>query len=210
MRELTITQAQQVELHRLYAETGGSAGARLDWREMDLHNTVLFKVDLRGADLSRTDLSEADLSLADLRNTYMRCANLQHAKLRGANMRNTDLHGADLSGADLNGADLRGTDLNGADLSGADLRGAYFVNSVSQAGSRHDKLVWNYHADVEGGLMFKTGCFWGALAEFAAAVENEHSDDKWGRQYRGLIEAARVDVIRWREIDERWPSFWAS
>lgn len=97
-----------------------------------------------------------------------------------------------------NRVNLNYTDLHGANLHGANLRGAKYINAISIAGSRGDTLIWNYHPHVEGGLMFKTGCFWGALTEFEAAVECVHGADRWGAQYRALIALAKVDAERWK------------
>ena len=113
-------------------------GAKLrnvNWSENDLRSAILMDADLQGA-----ILLGAILRLADLRGAHLRKANLQKADLRGANLSNAklqqaDLRGANLSeaelqGADLSGADLRGTNLSAANLQGADLSGANLSKAI--------------------------------------------------------------------------------
>ena len=97
MRELTDTEKQQLEQHRLWVASDGAKGTKLNWC---------------GADLSGADLNGADLSGADASGAYLFSANLG-----GANLGGTNLGGADLRHATLRGADLRHANLGSADLS---------------------------------------------------------------------------------------------
>lgn len=60
----------------------------------------------------------------DLQNTYLRGVNLKGASLDGANLNNADLRGANLQGASLRGANLSNVDLIEANLKNADLSNA--------------------------------------------------------------------------------------
>ena len=123
------------------------------------------------------------------RKKSLREANLSWANLREANLREANLREADLSWADLSGANLSGANLYGADLSGANLRGASGIIHISPIGSRGDATYFVQHADC---IMVKTGCFWGSMDEFLAAVEKTHGENKHGRAYRAACELARI------------------
>ena len=106
---MTTISPEQYAAHKLWRDTNGAEGTRLN---------------LSGAYLSRANLSRADLSGAYLSRANLCGADLSGAYLSGANLSGAYLSGAYLSGANLSGADLSGANLSGADLSGADLSGA--------------------------------------------------------------------------------------
>jgi hypothetical protein len=130
-----------IAAHKLWLDTDGREGVRIDWCGKDLPGATLayanltgatlrgatlrwatlrganfYRADLAGADFHQANLSEANLQWTDLYKANLRGANLSEANLSEAN-----LYGARLSEADLRGADLRGTDLTRANLSGANL-----------------------------------------------------------------------------------------
>jgi uncharacterized protein YjbI with pentapeptide repeats len=111
------------------------------------------------------------------------------ADLSWANLCWADLSWADLRWANLYGADLSWANLYGADLSWADLRGAKGIRVITPDGSRGDMLKAIIHAD---GWHIYTGCFGDTLAEFEAAVERDHANDKWGTLYRADIAMLRA------------------
>jgi len=123
------------------------------------------------------------------RRANLRGANLRGANLNGANLRRANLRGADLSGADLRRAVLDGANLSMANLDGANLGMATGILSIGPVGSRGDMLYAVMWAD---GPRIKTGCFWGTLDEFLAAVEQTHGDSAHGRRYRAAVELIRV------------------
>jgi hypothetical protein len=140
--------------------------------------------DLGGADLGGVDLGGAYLGGADLGGAYLGGAYLRGADLGGADLRGADLRGADLGGADLGGVDLCGADLGGADLRGADLGGAYLGENktlkligdrpylqIGPIGSRADYLTAFI---TDAGVYVRTGCFFGTLENFRAAVQETH------------------------------------
>ncbi|MEE4273911.1 MAG: pentapeptide repeat-containing protein [Thermoanaerobaculales bacterium] len=112
----------------------GNPGVRPVFKNEDLSELDLTRVNLSEADLSYTELFDATLTHANLKMAVMSGSDLSGAKLDGAELYKVDLTDASLIGADfsdcylaeanLRGADLRGVNLQGADLSGADLRGA--------------------------------------------------------------------------------------
>jgi len=189
VRELTDTEKRQLEQHTRWLTGNGEKGARLGWS----------RADLRGADLCEADLSEANLYGANLRG-----ADLREANLRGADLRRADLRGANLYGANLYGANLCEANLYGANLRGADLSGAIGIVTITPRGSRGDILKAVIHGD---GWHIYTGCFGGTLADFEAAVERDHANDKWGVLYRADIAMLRateqvfLDEIREWEVN---------
>jgi hypothetical protein len=93
------------------------------------------------------------------------------------------------AGANLSGANLYGADLSGANLSGANFSPGVHVWQFGPGGSRDDYLVVMQGPGLDD---IRTGCFHGSLAEFAAAVEETHGDNRHGRWYRGIIALVRA------------------
>ena len=165
----------------------------------DLYGANLYRANLSGADLSGADLYRADLSGANLHGANLYRADLYRANLDGADLYRADLSGANLHGANLHGADLRGanlyranlhgTNLHVADLHGANLgdeKGELFDNgffSVGPLGSRNDTLQ-AFHTNT--GIWIKTGCFYGSLEAFRAAVAKTHTDNNFGSEYTSI------------------------
>ncbi len=119
-REISAEQHKQdLEQHRLWRESGGDKGTRLNWSGCNL----------RHADLSHADLWHANLWHADLWHADLSHANLRHADLSHADLSQADLSQADLSHADLSHADLWHANLWHADLwHAADLSDAPIIN----------------------------------------------------------------------------------
>lgn len=105
------------------------------------------------------------------------------------------------NGANLCGANLRGANLDGAYLGDAYLCDAYLgddwgklesaadVLIVGMIGSR-DGYTTMYHTDK--GVFVMCGCFRGTLDEFVKKVEETYGDNKHARDYKALIEFAKV------------------
>ncbi len=178
----TLTERMELHCKWLCDEDGGE-------RLIVPAGADLRRADLSGADLRRADLSGADLSDADLSGADLRGADLYDADLGGADLGGANLSGANLYDADLGGADLSGADLSGANLRGANLRGAKGILTIGPVGSRGDFLYAVHHEDI---IMVKTGCFWGPLSEFLAAVQKTHGDTKYGRDYRAAVELIEI------------------
>ena len=169
-----------------------------------------------GANLGGANLGDADLGGANLGDAYLRGADLRGADLRGADLGGANLGGANLGGADLRGANLGGANLGDAYLGGANLGGANLgdanlgganlgganlgdewgkLKSVSDVlmvgpiGSRNGYTTI-YHTDK--GVFVMCGCFRGTLDEFAKKVEKTHGNNKHARDYKALIEFAKV------------------
>ena len=109
------------------------------------------------------------------------------AESDGAQGTRADLSRADLSWANLSGADLSRANLSRADLSRADLGGSR-IWQFGPVGSRGGWLVIKHGPQMDEVM---TGCFRGTLAEFEAAVQKTHGENKWGVQYRGIIALVR-------------------
>ena len=163
------------------------------------------RADLQGADLSHADLSQVDLSHADLSEANLNWANLSGADLHMANLslahlRMADLSGANLSWATLTYADLCEADLHKANLSKADLSWANLQDlqgalTIMPIGSRGDMLVAVRH---DGSPNLKTGCFWGDIGAFRAALMLTHPDPT--SHHRRCYEAALNLIEVWAEI----------
>ena len=170
----------------------------------DLRGADLLGADLSGADLLGANLRDADLSDADLSGAHLGGANLDGANLGGANLGGANLGGANLGGANLGGANLRDADLSGAYLRDADLRGADLgynkligaspILMIGPIGSRSDYLT-AYITD--NGVMVRTGCFFGSLDKFRAAVAETHGDSNHGREYAAAISLIETHAAIW-------------
>ena len=184
--------------------------------DANLSGANLGGANLRGANLSGANLIDAYLGGANLRGANLGGANLSGANLRGANLGGANLRGAYLGGAYLSDAYLGGANLGGANLGGANLSGAYLggaylsdaylgganlggewgkLESVSDIlivgpiGSRNGYTTI-YHTDK--GIFVMCGCFRGTLDKFVKKVEDTHGDNKHARDYKALVEFAKV------------------
>ena len=132
---------------------------------------------------------------ADLYGANLRGADLYRANLRGANLYGADLYGADLYGADLRGADLRGADLEGANLRGANLRGAGKLSTsedILLVGNIGSRLGFTTIYNTDKGIYVQCGCFFGTIDEFVVKVEETHKGTRHERDYKALVEFAKV------------------
>ena len=146
----------------------------------------------------------ANLYCANLRGANLEGANLEGANLEGANLYCANLRGANLRGAYLEGAYLEGAYLEGANLEGAYLEGAYLEGAgklscpgdilcVGNIGSRLDyTTIYN----TDKGIFVKCGCFFGTIAEFEAQVEKTHKGTRHERDYKALVEFAKVKFAK--------------
>ena len=154
---------------------------------------------LADADLAGADLAYANLARANLADAYLARANLSGAHLAGVNLSGANLVDADLSGANLVGANLVGANLSGAHLAGVNLVGANLVGErpifqIGPIGSRSAYLV-AYATDQ--GVILKTGCFTGSVAEFESRLQAEHGDNLHAQEYRAAIELIKVHAKLW-------------
>ena len=167
--------------------------------------SVCERSSLRGAYLVGAYLVGANLCGANLYGADLVGANLVGANLRGANLYGADLRGATLYGANLYGADLRGADLRGADLVDTYLVGAQIgkdirllglkpILVIGPIGSRSDYCTIYL---TEKGVYVSAGCFFDTLDKFSEAVDKTHGDNVYGREYRAMIELARVHAECW-------------
>jgi len=180
------------------------AGEGASLREV-VERAVRERADLAGANLYDANLFRANLAGADLYGANLSGANLADANLYGANLFGAKLIGADLFRAYLIGADLRGAYLYGAYLGDARLSGAIVGNNLRLLGRRPVLVIGpiGSRSDyctvylTDGGVCVQAGCFFGTLAGFAAAVEKTHRDSARGREYRAMIDLARVHAECW-------------
>ena len=61
---------------------------------------------------------------------------------------------------------------------------------VSKIGSRLGTTI--VFKNKDGGISVSCGCFFGTLKEFEAQVEETHGNNKYGREYKVLIELIKV------------------
>ena len=92
---------------------------------------------------------------------------------------------ADLSGAVLRSAVLRSAD--GSDLVLADQNALLQIGPI---GSRRDILIaWK---EKGGAVYLQTGCFFGSIADFEAAITKTHGDNLHAVEYRAAIACIRM------------------
>jgi len=198
-----------LQKHKMWLRSE-EGGERADLRGADLSHADLSQVDLSHADLSEANLNWANLSGADLHMANLSLAHLRMADLSGANLswatltyadlceaklNYADLRGANLSYADLYEADLHKANLSKADLSWANLQDLQGALTIMPIGSRGDMLVAVRH---DGSPNLKTGCFWGDIGAFRAALMLTHPDPT--SHHRRCYEAALNLIEVWAEI----------
>ena len=171
-------------------------------RDAYLRGADLCDAYLRGADLGGADLRGADLGGADLGGAYLRGADLRGADLGDAYLCDADLGGADLGGADLGGAYLGGADLRGADLGGAYLRGAGKLSKPDDiliVGNIGSRLGYTTIYNTDNGIYVRCGCFFGNIDEFVKKVEETHKGTQHERDYKALIDFAKVKFSKYEQ-----------
>ena len=153
-------------------------GARLDHARLDGASLV-------GARLDRASLDGANLV----------GARLNRARLVGASLDDARLVGASLDRASLDGARLDRASLVGARLDDAGtLLGERPVIQIGPIGSRATYLI-GYVTNL--GVRVRTGCFFGSLDEFRAAVAQTHGDGTHGREYAAAITMIEAHAALW-------------
>ncbi|GEM_PF-6423413 len=132
-----------------------------------------------------------DLYQADLSNRCLVSVNFRGTNLGGARLCGSDLTNADMSGANLNGANLIGTRLEGVDFTGAVLIKAnlpYRIVQIGPIGSECGELIYKVGINE-----VRRGCFKNqTLQDFANKVESAHGSDKFGVEYRLVIEYLKL------------------
>ncbi len=68
------------------------------------------------------------------------------------------------------------------------------IFAADSIGSRNDTTT--FYKTADDGIGVTCGCFSGTIDEFAAAVEETHGDNKYGREYRAAIELAKLHILR--------------
>lgn len=102
---------------------------------------------------------------------------------------------ANLSYADLRSADLRSADLSSANLRGnSKITGARPVFTVGPIGSRSDTLT---AFNTGTGLILQTGCFFGSLDEFRAALIAAHDMNKHREEYEAALTFIEKHFTLW-------------
>ena len=185
------------------------SGAQLGWANLDgasLRRAQLGGANLRGAQLDGANLDGAQLDGANLRGASLCGASLSGASLSGAQLGGANLDGAYLDGAQLDGANLRGASLGGAHLDGANLDGAQLddkkligkrpILMIGPIGSRADYFT-AYMTDA--GVYLRTGCFFGSVDKFRAALKGEHGDNEHAHEYAAALELIACHARLWAQ-----------
>ena len=169
---------------RAALETAVACGANLRW------------ANLRGASLSGAQLGWANLDGASLRRAQLGGANLRGAQLDGAYLDGAQLDGANLRGASLGGAHLDGANLDGAQLDDKKLIGKRPILMIGPIGSRADYFT-AYMTDA--GVYLRTGCFFGSVDKFRAALKGEHGDNEHAHEYAAALELIACHARLWAQ-----------
>ena len=105
--------------------------------------------------------------------------------------------GTYLGGANLGGAYLRGANLGGANLGGdGKLSKPDDILIVGNIGSRFGyTTIYN----TDNGIKVQCGCFFGNIDEFAKKVEETHKGTRHERDYKALIEFAKVKFSKYEQ-----------
>ena len=112
------------------------------------------------------------------------------ADLRRANLLGADLSRANLSRADLSGANLSRANLQEADLSGANLLGGIRLagkRPIIQIGPIGSRVAYLCAYITDKGLYFQTGCFFGDLVQFRAAIAETHDSNLYATEYEAAL-----------------------
>jgi hypothetical protein len=166
------------------AQGKGGSGGRIDALEelnkdrvalvgVDLSDSFLQGVDLKGGDLVRSNFSSSDVRggsfvAARLEFANMASANFRNGSFQNANLRNATFEDADLQGADLGGADLEGTNFSKADLRNADLRNIRWPNIADLKlanifGVKNSPADFNRWALQKGAVSVESDAEWSKL-----------------------------------------------
>lgn len=181
-------------------------GARLNWVSLDgasLNGASMINACLDGSSMNFASLDGASMMGASLEGAYMYGASLEGASLDGAY-----LNGAYLNAASLDGASLRNTSLNWASLNWASLSrasmsstsfvGAYLddkedtIEEIKQFGYFGSTGRYTVAYKCKKSIKIRCGCFFGTLAEFESKVAETHGDNKYGKEYRAVIDLIRA------------------
>ena len=118
----------------------------------------------------------------------------------GAYLQGADLQGASLQGADFQGADLQGANLRGASVRDVSVKGAGKLigdRPIVQIGPLGSRGAYLMAFLTDSGIRIRTGCFFGTLEKFEAAVEEEHGGNIHGVEYRAALTLIRVHAEIW-------------
>jgi uncharacterized protein YjbI with pentapeptide repeats len=207
--------------HRIWLESNGERGERLDLYEpnlsefdfrgmnlsqalleganlyhCDCRNADFSGVDLYGANLRQADFSGGNLRGAHLNGCYMEAASFIDAELTEADISDSNLTSTDFSGAIMRRANLRGsgcweTVFPGADLSEADLSYAAIWRTVICSANLRDANLTG--ANMQGALYLRAV----KLLEAKSLYGIAHLDVTQLSDYRELSaeEKARLDQL---------------
>ena len=120
-----------------------------DFAGIDLQQSPLMGISLRGVTLDGFNFSQVDLSRANLSNSSLIRVNLNQANLTKAILIEVNLSKSFLKGANLREACLERVNFEGAKLTEADLRSSYLAQaSFAGADLTQAKLPLNYPYEV--------------------------------------------------------------
>ena len=111
----------------------------------------------------------------------------------------TALEAATKDGANLRDANLRGANLDGAYLDGKKLVGERPILMIGPIGSRSDYFT-AYMTDA--GVYLRTGCFFGSVDTFRAALKDEHGDSVHAHEYAAALELIACHARLWAPDEE--------
>ena len=183
MQEHGVFRGLRVNLHESWLNG-------VDLRGAYMERAVFTKAYLRGAILDSAHLQEANFREAHLQGALLSIAHLQavdfiEAHLQGTDLFRANLQGAQLFGANLQGARLYDTSLQGARLGGARLQGADLslaklqgVDSTLAHGGFADRIRQSIDKNTDlSGVVFSGGLSLEALGFITKGLTDKAATD---------------------------------
>ena len=112
------------------------------------------------------------------------------------NIINAQIEDGYIEGNGYDTVDIRG----GKFLEQPDIRHTRHFLVAGPLGSRNDFTT--IFRNTFGEIAVRTGCFTGTLDEFEKAVNEEHGDNQYAKEYKALIELAKVHICLDDDPDE--------
>lgn len=161
---------------------------------------VRNKVNLVGASFINEKLDNVDFSEVDLTDVSFINCSLIRADFSKALLIDVSFEGSTLGGAYFHGAAMSDTMFKGAKFGRLTVTGNRPFIQIGPIGSRGDRLLC---FNMNKGIYVSTGCFFGSLKEFEAAVRKRDFHPNHCDDYLETIDYVRNHFNRWNAPKEK-------